>query len=126
MFCKDCIHYEICLRYHRKKIGDFDPDKISRVCDKYKNAAKVVALPVNVGDTVYSYCECFHRVLAYFVESLQIGYLEENENYCTYIANSTCGSELYDSIDFDLEDVGKTIFFSEEDAYKQKETVNRK
>ena len=51
MFCKDCIHYDICMRYHRKKLGDFDPDKFCRPCDLYKAAADVhICMP---GDTVY-------------------------------------------------------------------------
>ncbi len=76
----------------------------------------VVALPCKVGDMVYSYNSEFGVILPYFVENLTIAYLEENESCYTYEANCSNENEFIDSIDFDCEDIGKTVFLTKEEA----------
>ena len=70
----------------------------------------IKVLPCKVGDTVYAYCDVFHRVLAYFVEQVIIDYSDINEVLITFNANCTENYELMDSIDFVREDIGKTVF----------------
>lgn len=76
--------------------------------------------PFLVGKTVYQFCETFWVVLPYFVENLNIAYLNENENVYTYEANCVDdeNQELLDSIDFEPDDIGKTVFLTKEDAEK--------
>ena len=82
----------------------------------YLREAGVIVPPVKVGQTVYSYCDVLHRVLPYFVESLGIAYLDEKTNCYEYIANCVEENDLLDSIDFEFEDIGQTVFLTEEEA----------
>lgn len=82
----------------------------------YLREAGVIVPPVKVGQTVYSYCDVLHRVLPYFVESLDIAYLDEKTNCYEYIANCVEENDLLDSIDFEFEDIGQTVFLTEEEA----------
>lgn len=78
----------------------------------------VIPPPVKVRDTVYYYCDEFHCVLPYFVESFHIDYLDEERDYWHWEANSHAEEtdELLDEIDFDLDDIGKTVFLTKEEA----------
>lgn len=78
----------------------------------------VIVPPCKVGDTVYSFCETFGVVLPYFVESLHIAYYDENSEVYQYEANCTNDEcdELLDSIDFEIDDIGKTVFLTKEQA----------
>ena len=107
--CKDCLHSEIC---------PWDCDSV--VCERFKDKSKFVELPCKVGDTVYFFCDTFGVVLPYFVETLNISYYEKNLNYYSYEANCTNveENELLDSIDFDIEDIGESVFLTKEEAEK--------
>ena len=78
----------------------------------------IISLPCKAGDTVYYFNEDFGVVLPYFVESLNISYLDKDRLVYQYTANCTNPeeSELLDSIDFEPEDIGKTVFLNEKDA----------
>ena len=85
-----------------------------------KNAGRVVVLPCAVGDTVYAFCETFGAILPYFVETLSCAYYDKNKVIWQYEANCTNPeeSELLDSIDFEFEEIGKTVFLTKEEAEK--------
>ena len=87
----------------------------------------VIVPPCKVGDTVYSYCEVFGVILPYFVETLNIGYIDKNKVLAQYEANCTNDeeSELIDSIDFEFEDFGKTVFLTREEAERAIEKVKK-
>lgn len=76
---------------------------------------------IKPGDIVWHFCEQLGRLLPYFVESLHIGYLSDANNCYTYEADSTEDCELLDSIDFDNDDIGKTVFLTEKDYLIAKE-----
>lgn len=80
-----------------------------------------------VGDMVYAFCEDFGVVLPYFVENLNIGFMDKNRNYWTYEANCHAEEtdELLDEIDFDLDDIGKTVFLTREEAEKALERIEQ-
>ena len=69
---------------------------------------------------VYVFCEELGGVFPYFVENLNIGFMDKDKNYWTYEANchDEETDEFLDEIDFDLDDIGKTVFLSREDAEK--------
>ena len=71
-----------------------------------------------VGDMVYAFCKDFGVVLPYFVENLNIGFMDKDKNYLTYEANchDEETDEFLDEIDFDLDDIGKTVFLTKEEA----------
>ena len=73
----------------------------------------------------YFSCD-FGTILPYFVENLNIAYLgEKGENcVCTFEANCYYENELLDSIDFEPDDIGKTVFLTPEDAEKALNKIN--
>ena len=79
----------------------------------------VIVLPVKPGDTVYAYCEYF-GVLQYLVGNFHIGYMGKEEDcwHWEAAAFATETDELLDDIDFDLEDIGKDVFLTREEAEK--------
>ena len=117
--CKNCINADVC-----KHKANLDKDPIIGMsvekCEYFKDKSKLIELPCKVGDTVYSFCDTFGVVLPYFVETLNISYYEKNLNYYTYEANCTNAeeNELLDSIDFDIEDIGESVFLTKEEAEK--------
>ena len=81
--------------------------------------------PCKVGDTVYAYSEDFFTILPYFVENVNVGYMDESRNYIVYEANCHADEtdELLDEIDFDFDDFGKTVFLTREEAEKALENT---
>ena len=78
----------------------------------------VIVPPCKVGDTIYYFCKTFGAVLPYFVETLNIGYLDKDKLCYQYEANcyNDEENELIDSIDFEPDDIGKTVFLTKEQA----------
>lgn len=111
--CENCYHFHVCdLQYRLEEHQE---------CKHYKDKSLIIELPCKVGDTVYAFCEYWGVILPYFVETLNIGYYNQNENCYFYEANctNTEQTDLLDSIDFDLDDIGKTVFLSREEAEKK-------
>lgn len=129
----DCDFIRACL-YQLATYEDtgLTPEEINGLCEMDKRArmakmlrweeaeadGRLVVLPCKVGDTVYKFCGTFGAVLPYFAKSLNIAYLDENRVVYQYEANATNieEAELLDSIDFELEDIGKTVFLTREAA----------
>lgn len=78
----------------------------------------VIVPPVWVGQMVYHYCHELGGVFPYFVENINIGFLDKERNYWTFEANchDEETDEFLDEIDFDLDDIGKTVFLTREEA----------
>lgn len=121
-----CETYKICAK--TKDCSNCVGYEKGAYCKHYLLADHLLAEGVivppckacKVGDMVYAFCEDFGVVLPYFVENLNIGFMDKNRNYWTYEANCHAEEtdELLDEIDFDLDDIGKTIFFTREEAEK--------
>ena len=86
----------------------------------YLLANGVIVPPVKVGDTVYHFSEDFGTVLPYFVDNLSIGFMDKTRNYWVYEANchSNETDELLDEIDFSLDEIGESVFLTEDEAEK--------
>ena len=84
----------------------------------YLMSNNVVVLPCKVGDTVHSFSADFGVVLPYLVGNLNIGYMGKSGTYWNYEANchDPETDELIDEIDFEIDDIGKTVFLSREEA----------
>ena len=81
----------------------------------------VIVPPCKVGDTVYSFCDVFGAILPYVVQNFSIGFMgKDRQNYWVWEATShaTETAELLDEIDFDLDNIGKTVFLTREEAEK--------
>lgn len=81
-------------------------------------AEGVIVPPCKVGQTVYHFSRDLGAVFPYFVENLNISSMGKNETYWSYEANfhDEETDELIDEIDFDLDDIGKTVFLTREEA----------
>lgn len=94
-----------------------------KVCNSLAEVAKYInstphnknknQSPVKVGDTVYCYCNEFGRILPYFVEQITIDYDTEQGEYWTFYASCVEDGDLLDSIDFSIDEIGKTVFLNE-------------
>lgn len=92
----------------------------------YLLANGVTVPPCKVGDTVHYFSGDFGTILPYFVENLNIAYLGEKGENCVYTFEANCNheNELLDSIDFEPDDIGKTVFLTREEAEKALERSN--
>lgn len=81
---------------------------------------RVVVLPCKVGDTVWMCEEDFGIVLPYTIDL--ISFVDKG---CGYSANCNQNGELIDSIDFEDDDIGKTVFLTREEAEKALEETKR-
>ena len=112
---------ELLLKSDPLHERDLDDDlvegEVEAIAD-YLLANGVIVPPVKVGDTVYSFSEDFGTVLPYFVDELRISFMDQTRNYWVYEAschnNET--DEFLDEIDFDLDDIGKSVFLTEQEA----------
>lgn len=86
--------------------------------EELEEQGRLVVPPCKVGDTVYHFCDDFGCILPYFVETFNIGFLDKDRNYWSWEANSHAEEtdELLDEIDFDFDDIGKTVFLTREEA----------
>jgi hypothetical protein len=96
MTCKDCVHFEVCLP--NSEAYGFK----MKTCSKFKPKSRFVELPCEVGQTVYN-------LMGGFVEKQKVNrvvlILKQNEKHpLDYIK--------------ELDEIGKTVFLSREDAEK--------
>lgn len=64
----------------------------------------------------FSWTCMVHIPLPYFIEQIIIDYDDDKNYYLTFSANSSNNEELLDSIDFVLDDIGKTVFLTKKEA----------
>lgn len=119
--CKDCLHREACMKFNKVRVEVLEKTAsrgADELCDIFTDKSRFIELPCKVGDTVYAYCEDFFVILPYFVENMNIGYIGKSRNYILYEANCHADEtdELIDEIDFDFDDIGKTVFLTKEEA----------
>ncbi len=115
---KLCDKKIITMRFKNSDAWFDFREKVEEIAD-YLLENGVIVPPVKVRDTVYYYyCDEFHCVLPYFVESFHIDYLDKERDYWYWEANSHAEEtdELLDGIDFDLDNIGKTVFLTKEEA----------
>lgn len=84
----------------------------------YLLANGVIVPPCKAGDTVYCYCGDFGVILPYFVENMTIGFVGKDRDYIAFEANCHAEEtdELLDAIDFEVDDIGKIVFLTREEA----------
>ena len=116
MKCKDCFHCNVCEA--RANLGDITSN--AETCVNFIDRSYVIVPPCKVGDTVYCFCDCFGVVLPYFVTNMTIGFVGKDRDYIAFEANCHAEEtdELLDGIDFEVDDIGKTVFLTREEAEK--------
>ena len=119
--CKDCLGFEFCLdrlgttKYYDNVIA---ANNVEELCQKFKDRNRFVELPCKVGDKVFSYCEELYRILPYLIEQIIISYdADSPNNECvTFNGISSNASELLADMDFTVDEIGKTVFLTREEA----------
>lgn len=93
---------------------------------EYLISKGVIVLPCKVGDTVYHYSRDLGGIFPYFADNLHIGFMDKTRNYLIYEANyhDEETDELIDEIDIEIEDFGKTVFLTREEAEKHLKGAN--
>lgn len=117
--CKECIHFDRC-----KGLYKFDrlQKAVSKGCSYFKDRSRFVELPCKVGDTVYAYwdmdnpCSNYLHVIEDFIIDLVI-LVDRKNSVIGFRAGRACeqnGRKC--DIEFDLKDIGKTVFLTREEA----------
>ena len=129
--CTDCVHYELCLHQEKFLIEHNRKDLIRRygfglsepeICCNFRDRSRFVELTCKVGDTVYAYwdmdnpCSNYLHVIEDFIIDLVI-LVDRKNSVIGFRAGRTCeqnGRKC--DIEFDLKDIGKTVFLTREEA----------
>ncbi|MBQ9744486.1 MAG: hypothetical protein IJW19_05105 [Clostridia bacterium] len=114
--CKECLHYDVC--YDRIEFGETHDFKGENGdCDHYKSKSLFVELPCKVGDTIYEIrnSKIFNEKI---VEMRVIAITFLVSSCCKHLsitAENSRGANLL----FELDDFGKTVFLTKEDAERK-------
>ncbi len=109
MTCKDnCLHYKVC-----KSISWQLPFLNPKECDCFEDKSKYIELPCKVGDMVYAHCNTVNQIVGYSVEDIHI---DDEKTSFFATAFDVYFNEFLDEKEFNLEDIGKTVFITKEEA----------
>lgn len=109
--CAECVHAEVCKDYINAVLGDVDESQMcGDDCEFYKDRSRFVELPCKVGDTIY--WNLFGKTV-------------EDEIMSITIYKNVIRVSLGKGISFDIEDIGRMLFLSREEA-EQKLTEHEK
>lgn len=114
-------YFELCSEYARDSEGK-TIESFEDFCADHLLANGVIVPPCKVGQTVYSFCDVFGVVLPYVIQDFKVGFMgKDRPNYWYWEATShaTETDELLDEIDFDLDNIGKTVFLTREEAERK-------
>ena len=77
----------------------------------------VIVSPCKVGDVVYAYREYF-GILKYLVSKFSVSYMGKENDYLYWeaVAYAPDTDELLDEMEFDIDEIGKYVFFTYEEA----------
>ena len=107
MSCKGCLHYEVC-----DCAGEYQYPQ--GYCKFFKDKSEWIHLPHKVGDIVYCFAPCFdadHHPKLKVIET-------------EIIELKTTATVL--GLNFDIHNIGKTIFLTREEAEKALEDMRNK
>lgn len=103
--CAECVHVEVCKDYINAVLGDVDESQMcGDDCEFYKGRSRFVELPCKVGDTIYWNL---------------LGKPVEDEIVSITIYKNVIRVFLKEGISFDIEDIGRMLFLSREEAEQE-------
>lgn len=103
--CAECVHVEVCKDYINAVLGDVDESQMcGDDCEFYKERSRFVELPCKVGDTIYWNL---------------LGKTVEDEIMSITIYKNVIRVSLGKGISFDIEDIGRMLFLSREEAEQE-------
>jgi len=88
------------------------PDDRLRTLVEADRDGRCAVLPCKVGDTVWAYDDVFNQIAPYQVDMVEL-YGHKGVSFCS---NWRKNGELMADLDFDAEDIGKTVFLTREAA----------
>lgn len=123
MTCKDCFHYDVCeenLKYIKERFlkgFQFGETQYTdgELCNLFKDKSRFIELLCNVGDTVYEFYKPVNQIIPYEIEDVHID-KEQTRYFAT--AFDIDYNKYLDEIDFNEDEIGKTVFLTKEEAEK--------
>lgn len=114
MTCKDCVHYEVCeTTYPDLELPFVNLEK----CRLFKDKSKFIELPCRVGDKVFDIK--MGKIVEKSIVSISF-LLSKSVNYlCLHGINYRDAATTIEA-----QDIGKTVFFTKEEAEKALEGIN--
>lgn len=121
--CKNCIHYEVCVKIRKPALYGIDENV---GCEQhFKDKSKFIEKPFDVRDTVYIITKCSYsspyEIIKCLVTKMRI-------KDCGTITFSCEGhyqnNWRYTSGNFKTSSIGKTVFLTLEEAQKKLEELN--
>lgn len=92
------------MRMMRQSVGE---------CVDYLLANGVIALPLEIGDVVYSYSTEFDMILPYKIDNIII-----NDEATQYGASLYYDNILRDAVYFEEEEIGSLVYLTKQEAEK--------
>ena len=108
--CKDCLHFEICKFMYGEEFEQHWPP-FFWTCDRFKDRSRFVELPCKPGDIVFYMNRYRRNVWPMKIISVEINSQGINEYGCWCDV-----PESYTPICFKPIAIGKTVFFTQEEA----------
>ena len=112
MTCKDCLHFEVCESVSKRQ--SLATLYYAEDCPCFTDKSEWIYLPCKVGDIVYCFAPCFdadHHPKLKVIEK-------------EIVKLKTTATVL--GLNFDIHDIGKTIFFTREEAEKALKDMRNK
>lgn len=100
MNCKDCIHQTACFDWCR----GFGQE--AELCEHFSDKAEWVHLPCKLGDNVYCFEPSFNQMRKPELKVLKTKIIDVKTIMTVY------------GLNFNIDDVGKTVFLTREEAEK--------
>ena len=117
MTCEDCLHFDVCeaVRGRPNRVGKNSLRIAEKHCpyNSFSDKSEWVHLPCKVGDVVYCYEPCF--------DSDHTPKLKVAENEIVEL--KTIATVF--GLNFDINNIGKTIFLTREEAEKALEEMRK-
>lgn len=95
MTCKDCFHYKMCSY-----------GQIGKLCVDFADKSEWVHLPCKLGDDVYCFEPSFNQMRKPELKVLKTKIIDVKTIMTVY------------GLNFNIDDVGKTVFLTQEEAEK--------
>ena len=114
--CKDCIHYDVC--HTITPIAT----EATGICKLFKDKSLVYDLPCKVGDMVYFANEDYHRSAE--IDGIHIDEQGVSFTWVQYEVGVDI-VELWDEGDFNIDDIGKTVFLTMASISKDSEKCKK-
>lgn len=114
MTCKDCVHYEACKEWCSGIDEYIDPERKENQepCKHFKDKNLFVELPCKVGDILYEITE--RRIKSHWVKCIVRRVVLRIEVGLNGYISAKCGT----TISVPLQNIGKTVFLTREEAEK--------